>query len=452
MVFNRFNFIVIFICILIAITGIAVVEVWTNIDYRIGKLTISIVWIGLIFLLIKYVNKTNRSLKQFLESLKYNDYVNSDDVSNKSFKELNFSFNEIIRYVRLAELEKESTHHYLRQLLDQMPTGIIASDEQGKIEIINRVGLKILEIDSLSNLSNLDKLQNNLSFEIKELSTSKKKVISVQTKNGLKSILFRQKEIVINQRKILVISFENIRSELDLEEEKAWQKIFRVLTHEIMNSIAPIRSLTASVLKIFLIDNKTKGINQLNEEDINFAVTGLRSIDSRNKGLTNFVSDFKKLMRIPEPQTEQAEINQFIDDVFPLLQELCVSKDIQLSYNRLQKAHFFLIDKEQITQVLINLVKNAVEAIKTKDGYIIIKTKIDSEQIYLTISDNGEGISKEVLSEIFIPFFTTKKEGSGIGLSISRQIIRNHDGELRISSEQNKGTKCEIVLPTIIKS
>ena len=381
MVFNRFNFIVIFICILIAISGIAIVEVWTNIDYRIGKLTVSIVWIVLIFLLIKYVNKTNRSLKQFLESLKYNDYVNSDDVSNKSFKELNFSFNEIIRYVRLAELEKESTHHYLRQLLDQMPTGIIASDEQGKIEIINRAGLKILEIDSLSNLSKLDKLQNNLNFEIKELSTSKKKVISVQTKNGLKSILFRQKEIVINQRKILVISFENIRSELDLEEEKAWQKIFRVLTHEIMNSIAPIRSLTTSVLKIFLSDEKTKSIKQLKEEDINFAVTGLRSIDNRNKGLTNFVSDFKKLMRIPEPKKEQVEVNQFIDSIFPLLQEFCIENEIDINYNRIQKTCFFLIDKEQITQVLINLVKNAVEAIKAEDGYIKIKASIDSEQI-----------------------------------------------------------------------
>ena len=450
MVFNRFNFIVIFICILIAISGIAIVEVWTNIDYRIGKLTVSIVWIGLIFLLIKYVNKTNRSLKQFLESLKYNDYINSDDVSNKSFKELNFSFNEIIRYVRLAELEKESTHHYLRQLLDQMPTGIIASDEQGKIEIINRAGLKILEIDSLSNLSKLDKLQNNLNFEIKELSTSKKKVISVQTKNGLKSILFRQKEIVINQRKILVISFENIRSELDLEEEKAWQKIFRVLTHEIMNSIAPIRSLTTSVLKIFLSDEKTKSIKQLKEEDINFAVTGLRSIDNRNKGLTNFVSDFKKLMRIPEPKKEQVEVNQFIDSIFPLLQEFCIENEIDINYNRIQKTCFFLIDKEQITQVLINLVKNAVEAIKAEDGYIKIKASIDSEQIYLTISDNGEGISKEVLSEIFIPFFTTKKEGSGIGLSISRQIIRNHDGELRITSQKDEGTKCELIFPLVI--
>ncbi|MCK5029698.1 MAG: GHKL domain-containing protein [Bacteroidales bacterium] len=450
MVFNKFNINVIVICILIAITGIALVEVWINADYRIAKLTVSGLWISLIILLINYVNKTNRSLKQFLDSLKYNDYINADAVSNKSFKELNFSFNEIIRYVRLAELEKESTHHYLRQLLDQMPTGIIASDKQDKVEIINRAGLKILEFNSLSSLSQLDNLQKGLSLEIKDLTTSKKKVISIQTKSELKSILFRKKEILINSRQIQVISFENIRSELDLEEEKAWQKIFRVLTHEIMNSIAPIRSLTASVLKIFFTDDKTKSIDQLNEEDINFAVTGLRSIDNRNKGLTNFVSDFKKLMRIPEPKKEKVKVNQFIDDIFPLLQELCVTKDIQLSFSRLENVFFFLIDKEQITQVMINLVKNAVEAIKAENSYIKIKASTDSEQIYLTISDNGEGISKEILSEIFIPFFTTKKEGSGIGLSISRQIIRNHNGELRINSKQNKGAKCELVFPLVI--
>lgn len=448
MVFNRFNINVFIICILIAITGIVLVEVWSNVDYRIGKLTVSIVWIGLIILLIKYVNKTNRSLKQFLESLKYNDYVNEDATSGKSFKELNLSFNEIIRYVRLAELEKESTHHYLRQLLDQMPTGIIATDKKGKIELINRAGLKILELDSLSNLSELDKLQKNLSQDIIDLFSKKKKVISLQNDNQLKSILFKHKEILINQRKIQVLSFENIRSELTLEEGKAWQKIFRVLTHEIMNSIAPIRSLTNSVLQIFSNESSTKSINQLSEEDIHFAVTGLKSINNRNKGLTSFVSDFKKLTRIPEPKKEQVEINQFIDEIFPLLQELCISKEIQISYNRLQKSCFFLIDKEQITQVLINLVKNSVEAFNLENGRIEIKSILDENNINISIVDNGEGIPSNVLSEIFIPFFTTKKEGSGIGLSLSQQIIRNHGGELIISSELNKGTKCKLIFPT----
>ncbi len=447
--FNRFNITVILLCILIAIAGIALVEVWTNTDFKIAKLTVSILWIGLILILIRYVNKTNRSLKQFLESIKYADYVNSDAETGKSFKELNFSFNEIIRYVRLAELEKESTHHYLRHLLDEMPTGIITFDKHDKVEIINRAGLKILEMDVLSNLIQLNNVHPDLESEIKELLNTKKKVISIQTTSGLKSILFRHKEILISQRKIQVISFENIRAELDLEEERAWQKIFRVLTHEIMNSIAPIRSLTTSVLKLFIDHDKTKSINQLNDEDINIAVTGLKSIDNRNKGLSSFVVDFKKLMRIPEPKKEQIEINHFIDGVFPILQELCAEKKITLTYKRLEKSVFFKIDIEQITQVLINLVKNAVEAITNESGAIKIATNNDSDQVYITVSDNGCGIPKEILSEIFIPFFTTKKEGSGIGLSISRQIIRNHEGELRITSKQKNGTRSEIFFPMV---
>lgn len=391
MIFNRFNISVVIISLLIALTGIALIEVWTNADYRIGKLTISILWIGLVFLLINYVNKTNRSLKQFLESLKFSDYVNTDSVSNKSFKELNLSFNEIIRYVRLAELEKESTHHYLRQLLDHMPTGIIASDEFGKIEIINRAGLDILELDSLLSLSQLDHIHQSLSSELKSLNSKKKKIISIHTSKGLKSILFRQKEILINNRTINVLSFENIRTELDLEEEKAWQKIFRVLTHEIMNSIAPIRSLTNSVLKIFVVKNKTKKLDQITDEDIQFAVTGLKSIDNRNKGLTNFVSDFKKLMRVPEPTMQEIEVNKFIDEIFPLLQELCSSKNIEIEYIRLQTAFIFLIDKEQITQVFINLVKNAVEAINEKRGAISINTNVSSESVQITVKDNGIG-------------------------------------------------------------
>jgi nitrogen fixation/metabolism regulation signal transduction histidine kinase len=448
--FNRFNITIVLLCIIIAITGMALIEVWTNTDFRIAKLTVSILWIGLIIILIRYVNKTNRSLKQFLESIKYADYVNSDTQSGKSFKELNFSFNEIIRYVRLAELEKESTHHYLRHLLDEMPTGIITYDKQDKVEIINRAGLKILDLDSLSNLTQLNSIQPELKSEIENLSQTKKKVISLQTKNGIKTILFQHKEILINRRKIQIISFENIRAELDMEEEKAWQKIFRVLTHEIMNSIGPIRSLTASVLKIFANNNDAKTLNQLNQEDIEIAVTGLKSIDNRNKGLTNFVTDFKKLMRIPEPKKEQIEINQFVNEVFPLLQELCIDKKIKIVYKPLIKSTFFSIDNEQITQVLINLVKNSVEAINLKDGKIEINSTLDENNITLSINDNGEGISQEVLSEIFIPFFTTKQKGSGIGLSLSRQIMRNHTGELRISSKENEGTKCDLILPIII--
>lgn len=447
--FNRFNIIVILLCIIIAITGIALVEVWTNTDFRIAKLTVSILWIGLIITLIRYVNKTNRSLTQFLESLKYADYVNSDIHSGKSFNDLNFSFNEIIRYVRLAELEKESTHHYLRHLLDEMPSGILTYDKDEKIEIINRAGLKILDLESIINLKQLDNIYVDLRNDIIELSKSKKKVISLQTKNGTKTILFQHKEIVLNQRKIQVISFENIRAELDLEEEKAWRKIFRVLTHEIMNSIAPIRSLTTSVLKIFTNKDNVKLLNQLNQEDIEFAVTGLKSIDNRNKGLTSFVSDFKKLMRIPEPKKEQIEINHFINDIFPLLQELCSTKSIKIIYKPLLKSSFLSIDKEQITQVLINVVKNAAEAIQIEKGTILINAYIRENKLNLSIFDNGEGISHDILSEIFIPFFTTKNEGSGIGLSYSRQIMRNHEGELNISSEENQGTTCELVFPSI---
>ncbi len=236
MSFNRFNIGVVILCILIAIIGLALVEVWSNVDYKVAKITVSLVWVILIIVLIKYVNRTNRRLKQFLENIKYSDYLNTD-ISNSSFKELNFSLNEILRYVRLADLEKESTHQYLRQILDQMPTGIITITESGKVEIINRAGQDILETNSLELLSQLNKVKEGLEDKLLNLKEGTKEVISINTSKGIKSLLFQIKNIKINQRNIKIISFENIRTELDIEEEKAWRKIFRVLTHEIMNSI-----------------------------------------------------------------------------------------------------------------------------------------------------------------------------------------------------------------------
>ncbi len=446
--FNRFNIGIVILCMLIAIIGIALVEVWSNVDYKVAKITVSLVWVILIIVLIKYVNRTNRRLKQFLENIKYSDYLNTD-ISNSSFKELNFSLNEILRYVRLADLEKESTHQYLRQILDQMPTGIITTTESGKVEIINRAGQDILETNSLELLSQLNKVKEGLEYKLLNLKEGTKEVISINTSKGIKSLLFQIKNVKINQRNIKIISFENIRTELDIEEEKAWRKIFRVLTHEIMNSIGPIRSLTSSVLKIFALDDRIKKVSQLKEEDIEFAVTGLKSIDNRNQGLSSFVADFKKVMRIPEPNVEKANINEFIDETLPILKEYCTSKNIRLEYKRLTKSEFILIDKEQITQVLINLVKNSSEAINTEKGEIKLKAETQNNSLNLSITDNGQGISLDHQSEIFIPFFTTKKEGSGIGLSVSRQIIRNHHGELNISSQENKGTTCKITFPVI---
>ncbi len=154
-------------------------------------------------------------------------------------------------------------------------------------------------------------------------------------------------------------------------------------------------------------------------------------------------------MRIPEPNVEKANINEFIDETLPILKEYCTSKNIRLEYKRLTKSEFILIDKEQITQVLINLVKNSSEAINTEKGEIKLKAETQNNSLNLSITDNGQGISLDHQSEIFIPFFTTKKEGSGIGLSVSRQIIRNHHGELNISSQENKGTTCKITFPVI---
>lgn len=446
--FNRFNINIILLCMLVAVISIALVEVWSNADYKVAKFTVSFIWSGTILLLIRYVNKTNRSLKQFLENIKYSDYLNTD-TPGKSFKELNLSLNEILRYLRLADLEKESTHQYFRQLLDQMPSGVIAVNSNGEIEIINRAGLEILDLSVLSFLSDLNKIQENLEQKLINLKELKKGVISVQTKQGLKSILFQSKAIIINQREIRIISFENIRTELDIEEEKAWRKIFRVLTHEIMNSIGPIRSLTASVLKIFNNTDKPKLVSQLQDEDIEFAVTGLKSIDNRNQGLSCFVDDFKKVMRIPEPKTERVNINTFVDEILPILKECCSTKNIQLEYSRLSKSYYILIDKEQITQVLINLVKNSTEAFKTNQGKIILNTKIQGDSLSFSVIDNGPGIPPEIQSEIFIPFFTTKKNGSGIGLSVSRQMIRNHGGEFAIVSEENIGTECNLIIPIV---
>jgi len=397
----------------------------------------------LIFLLIElfgYVTKTNRKLTRFMESIKYADFVSgfsADDKLGASFQQLNTSFNEVMDAFRKERSEKEEHLQYLNTVVEHVNTGLLAYNELGEVELINATAKKYLESPQIHNIEELIAHHSRLYKALFDLQSGK-------------SVLFRSDEdiqlaihatiIRLKGKQVKLIALQNIQPELQKKELEAWQNLTKVLRHEIMNSITPISSLTSTLKDILAEDLKLKGDEYVLEASgVDDLQEGLNTIENRTKGLINFINAYRDYTNIPHPKLQQVSIAELLDHVSQLMKvELrknnitfkCTSDNITLS-----------LDTGLIELVLINLVKNAIEASLNKKNAIVSVIGLDNgDGATISISDNGDGIIPEAIDKIFIPFYSTKKTGSGIGLSLSRQIMQLHQGTLTVKSVPDQGS------------
>lgn len=424
--------------------------IWTlSKDYLlVTRFSLGVLWLLQIILLIYYVNKTNRDLLLFLQSFEFKDDTLSFNKRKKlPFKPLYDEFNRIIESFRNVKLEKEMEHQYFQYSIKHVDTGLISFDQDGKVEVLNEAAKRLLGLEYAQNIHVLDRVKAGLTEQCMQLSPGKKDMVKIVRKHEILSLSMRAAEFKMQQKHIKLISFHNIKTELDEQELDSWQKLIRVLTHEIINSVSPITLLSSTLVKMFEEDGEPKKLTDLDEVQIENALKGLQAINKRSKGLSRFVESYKSLTKIPQPVITRIKVSDLFGQMLMLLEKVIDSSNATIEYGCLPKHLEIDVDEKLIEQVLINLVKNALEAgadsvdftIKLKAYEVSGKTKID-------VTDNGPGISLDVIDNIFVPFYTTKKEGSGIGLSLSRQILRKHSGNLEVISIEGAGTTFVITL------
>ena len=321
-----------------------------------------------------------------------------------------------------------------------MNVGLLSYDSSGNIELINNAAFRILNIYRLRNINELAKTAHSELFEILKNITSGSKAL-YQTSNE-KQISINAATVSLRGRVIKLISLQNIQAELQQKELEAWQNLTKVLRHEIMNSVTPIVSLASTMREIIEIDLSEK-------EEIRETVSDLKealfTIENRSKGIMNFVNAYREFTSIPKPMFEETTSKDLIAQVLNLVQPQLKEKQITLKTD-FKEDFELLADTEQVAMVLINIIKNAVESIENRlNPQIKIRTYERDEQKIIEIADNGSGIEPEALEKIFIPFYTTKKTGSGIGLSLSRQIMQMHGGNLKVSSKVGEGSRFLII-------
>jgi len=266
--------------------------------------------------------------------------------------------------------------------------------------------------------------------------------VAINAEHGEIQLSLKATSFKTDEQELVILSIQDIKNELDEKELDSWMKLIRVLMHEIMNSITPITSLSESLSNIYSKDGKPVLPDQVTDKTIATTLQGLNVIKEQGNGLMSFVESYRKLTRVPEPDKKIFKVADLINRITTLYSSLEKSNKTVLSFSLKNPDLEIYADQNLISQVLINLLKNALEANeKNPEGKILLSAGINSDNhIEICVSDNGPGISKDNLDKIFVPFFTTRNTGSGIGLSISKQIMKVHGGNLKVRSVINKET------------
>lgn len=445
MVYRNFKINIVVRIILIIVMIMAVFISIYRFGFHVTPILLGVLIIFQILDLIKYVQKTNRYLTSFLESIRYADFSRSFKLEGlgTAYDEMRDAFNDVISDFQKIRTEKEEHFHYLQNVIQHIGISLIAFQKDGSVELINNSAKKLFQISKLKNISELESYSSELVKKMKNMKSGERILVQVIDNDMMMQLAIYATEFKIRMQSIILVSIQNIQPELEEQEMAAWQKLIQVLTHEIMNSITPIASLSSTVNELLKDIDTTDNMPQMIDDETVIDIrNSLKTITKRSNGLIHFVESYRNLTKIPKPKFNIISVKEIFDNVHLLMEKDLKLKGIECVIDISSTSLELTADEELIEQVLINLVKNSMHALSDiENAKIIMRAFLDKRgRIAVQVIDNGPGILKEVIDKIFVPFFTTKPEGSGIGLSLSKQIMRMHGGTLTAQSEPNVET------------
>ena len=391
--------------------------------------------------IIHYVDITNRDLSRFLSSIKYSDFSQSFGSLKigKSFDDLTAAINSVMDEFRKTRNEKEEQYRFLQTVIRHIDIGLLSFDQSGKIEFINHAARKILGITQSKSILTISNLPDEFHKKLINLKPGERAPIKIYTESDIVQLIVYATDFKMRDQFYKLVSIQNIQMELEEKELESWQKLIKVLTHEIMNSVTPISSLASTVNDI--LSNQDND-NELDQEQITDIKDAVKTIERRSIGLIDFVESYRNLTKIPKPNFEIISISQLFNRLEKLLKSEIEKNKIIFSKSICPATLELTADQSLIEQILINLILNSIHALANcENKNIKLLAELNARgRIILKVIDNGPGIPEEIQEKIFIPFFSTKKDGSGIGLSLARQIMRVHGGNIRVNSKANKET------------
>lgn len=450
MVYKRFRLQIILRVILIVITILFIFLLHTETAYAVSTIILSLLLLVQVISLIRYTEQTNQKLRRFFESIRHADFTSSftENELGKSFEELNNEFNQVIEAFNKNKTEKEEHFSYLLTVIQHVSIGIIVFKKSGEVDVYNNAVKRLLQIKHLRKVEQLGSISDELPKVLVGMKAGDKNLVKLFIEDEMLQIAINATAFRMRGEEYMLASFQDIHPELEQKEIESWQKLIRVLTHEIMNSITPISSLASTVSG--MLNDYTESNPKLTEEEeegLESITHAISTIEGRSRGLLNFVELYRNLTRIPKPNFRHFTIGTLFERASELMNPKFDALGIDYKVRIYPSDLKILADPDLIDQVLINLLLNAIDAIKTVENpRITIVASVNlNNRTMIEVADNGKGIPQDILDKIFMPFFTSKKTGSGIGLSLSRQIMQMHKGSISVRSKKGEGATFTMV-------
>lgn len=399
--------------------------------------------------LIRYIDSTNRKIAYFFNAIKNEDFTLKfpDQKNVTSFKELNKSINRLNSLVQEVHIKKQEQEQYYLEILKQAQIGVLTHNEKGHILFVNPKVEKLLNYSPLNHIKQLKKVDNDLYELFSEMKPFERKLFQLTNERETVQLAIKSTEINLNKQSLRLITVQDIQNELEEKETDSWIKLIRVLTHEIMNTVAPITSISESILGYFKEGENTTSVESFDETKLKNTAKGLEVIKDQGNDLMNFVQSYRSFLSVPKPDKKIILVEDLLERIKMLaIQEAGFDKNACTIVNHHAELELFA-DEKQLSQVLLNLCKNAIQSMsETPNAALYIESGMSSEGYkYILVKDNGPGIPQDILDQIFVPFYTTKHNGTGIGLSLSKQIMQLHGGSLNVYSIPNKETVFRLV-------
>ena len=401
---------------------------------------------------IRYIEKNYRLLGDFLMGIQQDDFVYTKRLSERmNNARLKTIFRHITALVGNLRMEAESNYQYLQTVINHVDIGLICFNSKEQVNLVNKVVYQLFDLQNISTLHALKQSDRDFYQLIKSISPGEKKLYQARLNGSIYQFAMHASYFRQKNEDYKLVSFQNIHGEMEKKEMESWYRLTRVLTHEIMNSAIPISNLSGMIYET-LMDKKGQftDLLALEEESQEEIKQSLQTIKHRSKGLVNFVNSTKKITRLPLPEFQDTDILALAKRVFSLYTGKLKEKRIGFSVKSQTNHTILSADPQQLEQVFINLLQNAIDATaKCASPKIHLNIQTTAEnRLMITFSDNGKGMTNKEKDQVFIPYFTTKKQGTGIGMTFSRQIIHNHRGNMEVYSEPGKGTEVRIIFST----
>ncbi len=380
--------------------------------------------------LVHYSGAVQRELALVFSAIRNSDFAFQFRTDPKDH--LHAEMNAVIESFRKVKIEREQQFQFLEMLVDSLFTGILSFDNNGRIQLYNRKARELLDTPALTHWNSLEKKVPEFCKSVLDMKAGEQRLLEISiTGFDLVLSLYRD-QIKLGDELHTLVSFQNIAPEVEQKELDAYQKLIRILTHEIMNSVTPMISISDTLLEI------TRQAEMADPTGAADLQSGLEAIHERSLGILKFVEDYRSLIALPEPQKEAVFIDQIVDEAIQLFRVELSNRGVAISRKGDEPVKI-MADAGQMKQVFINLITNSKQALDgVSGGEIEIDIRQGVKEVSIRITDNGPGIPPEKLDRIFIPFFSTKPSGSGVGLSLARTIIHRHQGRIRVMSKEGR--------------